>query len=151
MVRCDRTFDLALIKRTMTHRRIYPYICDDGAPPAEAFSPIDNPLIYYLQMSDSEHLGVFMLHPHNTVCFEVHTCLLPHAWGETARQCTREGTRWMFDNTPCRRIITNVPQYNRLALKLALESGMSQFGVNPKSFLKDGKLCDQIMLGISKE
>lgn len=151
MVKCERTFDLPLVRATMTHRRIYPHVSDDGSPSADDFSPIDSPLVYYLAMDDGEHLGIFMLYPHNTVCFEVHTCLLPKAWGEKARQCTREGMHWMFENTSCRRIITNIPEYNRLALKLALDSGMSRFGTNPKSFMKNGTLYDQIMLGISKE
>ena len=95
-------------------------------------------------------LGVFMLNPLNCICYEVHTALLPEAWGRSV-EITKDGVLWLFENTPCRRVITNVPEYNRKALLLAKKTGMVQFGINPKSFLKNGVLYDQIMLGLSKE
>jgi RimJ/RimL family protein N-acetyltransferase len=58
---------------------------------------------------------------------------------------------WMFENTPCVKIVAGIPAYNHFALRLAKSSGMSLEGVNRKSFLKDGVLHDQIYFGINKE
>lgn len=151
MITVDRTFDLDLVKRVMTHRRIYPHISDDGSPSPEEFHPIEHDQVIYLHARDDETLGVFMLHPHNTACFEVHTCMLPRAWGDKAKISANLGTEWMFRNTQCSRIMTNVPTYNRVALEFARACGMEEFGRNPKSFLKNGVLYDQHMLGLSKE
>jgi hypothetical protein len=57
---------------------------------------------------------------------------------------------WIWHNTPCRRLITNVPADNRLAFQFALSAGMEPYGKNEDSFLKGGKLLDQICLGISR-
>jgi RimJ/RimL family protein N-acetyltransferase len=147
-----RTFDMDVVRNIMTHRRVYPHISDDGSLPADQFTPMDNDAIVYLLARDEKApLGVFMLVPHNTVCYEVHTCMLPRAWGGVAIHAARTGTLWMFNHTKCRRIITNVPAYNTLAHRFAEECGMTQFGVNRKSFLKNGVLYDQLLLGLSKE
>jgi RimJ/RimL family protein N-acetyltransferase len=57
---------------------------------------------------------------------------------------------WLWAHTSCRRLITNVPARNRLALRFAEAAGMERFGVNHASLLKDGKLQDQILLGLSR-
>lgn len=147
-----RTFDMGIVRHIMTHRRVYPHLSDDGSLPADQFQPMANDAIFYLLARDDKApLGVFMLVPHNTVCYEVHTCMLPRAWGGPAQRAAFEGTLWMFNHTKCTRIITNVPAYNTLAKRFAEDCGMTQFGINPKSFLKNGVLYDQYLLGVSKE
>ena len=56
---------------------------------------------------------------------------------------------WIFTHTPCRRIVTNIPTTNRLALHFALRAGMRLYGSNSASYLKNGELLDQICLGLS--
>lgn len=150
-IQISRTVDMPLVRSIMTHPRIYAHLADDGSLPPSAFRPAEHPSVIYLLVVDESPLGVFMLVPHNTVCYEVHTCMLPRAWGERAEVAARAGTEWMFEHTSCRRIITNVPTCNRLAERFARKCGMAEFGRNPKSFLKGGALYDQILLGISKE
>lgn len=141
-----------LIARTISHPRIWPSVSDDGSPYPDDYAPVVGEGIVYLGMYEQdEYLGLFMLHPHNAICWEVHTCLLPVAWGVTARSCAELCIEWAFSMTGCCRLITNVPASNKLALRLAKSVGMQQFGINPKSFLKHGVALDQIMLGISKE
>jgi RimJ/RimL family protein N-acetyltransferase len=95
-------------------------------------------------------LGMWSLVAHNAVCWEIHTCLLPHAWGRSLRAAL-EMAEWIWRETPCRSLITHVPAYNRLALKFARQAGMTEYGVIPRSWLKDGILWDQIVLGLSKD
>lgn len=143
--------DADLIIRSITHPRVWPSISDDSSPDREDFVPVISDGIIYLGMyAADEYCGLFMLHPHNSICWEVHTCLLPNAWGR-ASIFTAECLEWIFENTQCQRLITNIPDGNPLAKRLALASGMQSFGINPKSFLKNGILLNQTMLGISKE
>lgn len=142
---------IELITETIRHPRIWPSVSDDSSPEPEQFKPIISDAVIYLGMfADDEYHGLFMLHQHNAVCWEVHTCLLPSAWGKAsvfASACVE----WTFNEIDCRRLITNVPENNVLAKRLAISVGMQQFGINHKSFLKNGILLDQTMLGISKE
>lgn len=150
-MRFERTFNKSLIYNTITHPRLWPHISDDFSPDPKDYEPPLNPHVFYIAAWDGlDFLGLWILHPHNFICYEIHTCLLPKAWGQKALQAAREVAPWIFANTPARRLVTNVPRYNRLALRFAKEAGMKQFGVNEKSFQKKGQLHDQIMLGLSE-
>lgn len=141
--------DLDIVTWTMRHRRIWPSISDDSSPARTEFRA--SPGLTYLGMFDGdEYLGLFVLHQHNAILWEVHTCLLPLAWGSRAKACAKLCVEWVFANTECRRLITSVPQGNALAERLAESAGMVRYGINPRSFLKNGQELDQIMLGISK-
>ena len=144
-----RIEDSGLIKSAMNHPRVYPHIIDDGCIGIE----IDvNPALLYLGAFDGdEFLGLFLVNRHNFVCFEVHTCLLPASWGDRAHHAARALIAWVFEKTECKRLITNVPQSNALALKFAESAGMVQFGINEGSFQRNGAIESQILLGISKE
>lgn len=148
----EPTQDSELISSCIRHPRVWPSVSDDGSPLKETFSPVFSESIVYLAAFDrGEFFGIFMLHAHNFICWEVHTCLLPSSWGEKAKRFASLCIDWIFSNTECKRLITNVPSNNVLALRLAKLSGMKEFGVNEKSFMKNGKVLDQIILGISKE
>ncbi len=147
----ERTTDLELVRSIITHPKIYDHVSDDGCPPADQFKPLDNPVIWYVLVVECEVLlGMWTFMPQNTACWEVHTCLLPVAWGDLGREAAKAMAEWIWKNTPCRRLVTNVPVMNRMALKFAKAAGMEEYGVNPKSYLKRGTLHDQILLGMSK-
>lgn len=150
-IRIERTYEVEYIKRCLTHPKIWNHCTDDNSVEKDKYTPSVIDEMYWLKvLNDNVPVGVFLLHPHNSICFEVHTCLLPEIWGQSV-ECTLAGIDWMWENTICRRIITNVLEDNLLAIRLSLRSGLLRFGVNPKSFLKNGILHNQIMFGISKE
>lgn len=157
MITFERSQDYELIRSILTHEKIYPHISDDGSPPREEYRPIESLVVWYVLVWSNteapafrELLGLWMFVPQNAVCWEVHTALLPAAWGPRGQQAARMLPDWIWANTPCRRIVTNVPETNRLALHFAAKAGMKVYGVNQKSWMKDGVLCDQICLGLSK-
>ena len=130
----------------MTVDWVWDAMTDDGAMDKGLFFPPVHDGVIWLKAEDC---GVFMLHAHNLVTYEVHTCL-PFA-GSRALDAAIAGRKWMFENTPCQRLITNVPEFNKVALRFAKKAGMKVIGINEKSFMKNGKLYDQTLLGISKE
>jgi len=157
MIHFERSFDYPLIRHIMTHPKIYPHITDDYSPPISEYHPIQNEYMWYVIVHDiyvvdvgpEEILGLWVLHPHNTICWEIHTCLLPNAWGPRGQVAARLLPEWIWQNTTCRRIITAVPTTNRLALHFAFKAGMKAYGVNEASYFKNDRLCDQVVLGIS--
>lgn len=150
MITFERSTDYRLIKRILTHPKIYPHISDDQSPPVGRYEPVRNDAIWYVvPRSGAIPLGIWMFVPQNGVCWEVHTALLPEAWGGIGLEAARILPTWIWANTTCRRIITTVPSTNRLALRFALRAGMKMYGVNEASYMKGGKLCDQVCLGLS--
>lgn len=166
MISFERTTDWETIKAIVTHPRIYPHVSDDGSPLAEQWEPIRDEVVWYVLVKDDavlhpskpkpdslgtpELLGLWVLVPDNSVCWKIHTCLLPVAYGDRARIAAIAMVPWIWHNTGCLRVITDVPAYNRLALRFARAAGMKEYGVNPRSYMKNKKLYDQILLGISK-
>ncbi len=115
-----------------------------------AISNLPNTAIWYVLAMDGEDLiGMWTFVPHNGVCWEVHTYLLPKHGFRRGREAARQMAEWIWRNTPCRRIIT-VPRFNRVALEFARDAGMEEFAVNPRSFQKNGILHDQVLLGLSR-
>ena len=147
----ERTTDWELIKRIVTEPSIYPKVSDDKSPLAADWQPIKDEKMYYLLAKQGiDVLGLFAVAPENAVCFKVHTCLLPHSYGEKAATAAHELIAWVFRNIDCRRLVTDVPEFNKLALKFAERAGMTKYGFNPNSWLKEGKLQGMTLLGISK-
>lgn len=147
-----RSFDYELIRQIMINPAIYPYISDDGTPEPWLFKPIESSQFYYLLVLDNDNivLGLFLVHPHNIAMYEIHTCLLPHCRGKMADEAGKLVLEWIFENTPCQKVMTHVPEYNRSALKYAERAGMQIEGVNRLSFQKLGQLHDQVLLGITR-
>jgi RimJ/RimL family protein N-acetyltransferase len=151
MIHIERSKDYALIREIMTHPGVYRHLTDDFSPRAVEFHPLESEALWYLVVWDgNELLGLWMLHPQNGICWEIHTALLPDAWGDKGHRAAKVALEWIWTHTPCRRIVTNVPEDNRLAFRFALAAGMTAYGVNRASFQKNGRLLDQACLGISR-
>jgi RimJ/RimL family protein N-acetyltransferase len=154
MIHFERSQDYELIRKILTHSRVYDKISDDFSPAREDYYPVEHESVWYVVAKDVHDggydlLGLWMFVPQNGICWEVHTALLPVAWGDVGLEAARMLPAWIWEHTPCRRLITNVPSTNRLAFHFALKAGMRIYGVNRASYLKGGKLCDQICLGLS--
>ena len=118
----ERTTDYELCGRIMRHKRIWGAISDDGSPAVQDFRPYEHEAMWYvLVKEEAVVLGLFLFVPQNFICYEVHTCLLPRAYGLVAKQAGRGVAEWMWANSLAHRIVTNVPENNRLALQFAID------------------------------
>lgn len=148
----ERTHDPALIRAIMTDRAIYKYASDDYSPPRQHFRPVMLDGIWYVLVRDEGGalLGMFILAMNSSTQYEIHTRLLPRAWGPRSVDAIRGACRWAFRHIPCcRRIVGTVPVTNRLACRFAERAGFEIWGVNRASVLLGGQLVDQICFGMS--
>ena len=139
---------MEIVRSILWNDKIWPHIHEDGQ---EKCDPIDHEGFNWMLVTDDDIAGVFLVHAKNTYCYEMHTCLLPKTWGAKAAKFAQILAGWAFNETRCKKLVTNVPAYNRAALRFARQGGMVQEGINRKSYLKNGKMIDQIMMGITKE
>jgi RimJ/RimL family protein N-acetyltransferase len=114
-----------------------------------------NPDIFFAQKHSDVWLkvgeyGVFIGHPINGESLDVHVALLPEAKGKAA-EVSKDAIKWMFSNSQYLHMNASIPEYNKLAIRLAEKVGMEFIGINKSSFMKDGKLHDQYLFGIKKE
>jgi len=151
MLSVSPTQDYSLIREIAIHPKIFDKISDDDTPKCEEWKPMEHPALIYLLASDEDGpCGYWMLQPHASYLVEVHTVLLPRAWGDNALRLGRIAIQWVWENTSFQRMFTLVPKFNRIALRFALVSGFEKFGEQPDAYLKNGKLHSMIYLGLSK-
>lgn len=147
----ERTKDYDLIRKIVTEEKIYAQISDDFSPKPEDWQPIKHPDVTYVLAKESDEIfALFALIPDNHICWKAHPCLLPKAFGRKSRDITAGFLEWLWKNTPCLRLIAEVPKFNSIVQKYARDCGMVEFGVNESSLMKGGTLHDQILFGISR-
>lgn len=137
--------DLDLINRVILDAAVNDDISDDASMSHEiqqlphAFECLG---IY----QDGEIKGLFMLVPQNAVTAEIHTCLLLR--GKEAFQAGQLLLDYLFSNY--QKAISYTPSTNKKALFYALRLGFKKEGVLTQSFLKNGELLDQTLVGLTK-
>jgi RimJ/RimL family protein N-acetyltransferase len=134
--------------------KVLPYITDDGLK-ADTFDfsmIAGSPIAVFIIASDEKgDAGTFLFYPVNTVMYELHTAFLPGRRGKDVVEAARLAREYIFNETPCRKVITYVPFDNMPAYVMARKCGMVVEGLIRRSYLRGGELLDQYILGISKE
>ena len=149
---CERCSDYGLIHRVLTHPSVWCWLVDDNSLPPDQWRPLESDLAVYLLLRDGDEvLGIVFLAPQNSICWDVHVAFLPCAWGFRSVRAAEAAIMWIWENTICRRIVASIPAYNRVALRFAERCGFTRFGWNCNSFLRDGTLHSQLVLGLSRE
>lgn len=105
-----------------------------------------NDVIIYLGVFIDEIIGLFIGFPRSEIELDVHVAMHPTYYRYTDT-CYDESIRWVKDNTNFKKLTGQTPVFNRLAISCNERNGFDREGVNKKSFLKNGKLHDQIYYG----
>jgi RimJ/RimL family protein N-acetyltransferase len=149
MVTFHPTTDTALIKSIVTRPEIWAQLADDFDGDPWDYEPKVHPqVVYVLAKDDDKALGLLIFSVHSRICWEVTIMVLPAGRGR-ALEIAKAGIPWVFERG-CLRIIGRVLKSNRLALKLNKAAGFLVYGVNPGSCMKNGKLEDFVLFGVSK-
>lgn len=150
MITIGQTFDKELIRKAVTSPANWDAATDDAAPRMEDYEPVlRDDLVYLAGFDGDEFLGCFIFCRMNAVLWEVHTRLLPAAYGPKARELALMARKWMWEHGAWR-IQTTISSSNQKAIQFAMKSGMDFFGLNHASWGKNGKLEDLLMFGISR-
>lgn len=95
-------------------------------------------------------VGAFLIKPLNDYCYEVHGGISPEYFGNGFTVC-REMGLFLFNHTPCLKIVAIVPVFNERMCKCLEKIGLRKEGVLTKSFMKGFKMHDQVVMGITKQ
>jgi RimJ/RimL family protein N-acetyltransferase len=149
----ERTRDLGLVRAILTDPTLYPYLTDDFSGPREEFRANDHPAIWYVLAlaDDGELLGLFSFCPENQICWSGHVAFFRGITPAVTRYVGEQIVKWLWENTCCLRLIASIPACNRAAVKFARGMGLKAYGRNKASFMKGGKLWDQVLMGRSKD
>ncbi len=139
------TTDADFITGCMTQPEVWRMGTDDNAiginPKVFFVNPYGN-----LWLKCDEY-GLLMCEPMPHDALKVHVAFLPTVKGKAVEVC-KGAVDWLFNNTKVTNLVAEIPTYNTLAIRLAINSGMSTIGMSCKSFIKNEVYYDQYLFKI---
>ena len=149
MKRCG-VEDIEDVHRILKHPDIWGVITDDGACSKEEFDMTEvlkNDKVYVLLPEENI---LFLFFPVNAITWDGHINALKDSRGEKARQATIDVMEYMFTKTPCQKIIVYIAEIFSKVISHVIRCGFGQEGCLIGSYLKNGKIYNQHILGITK-
>lgn len=145
--------DIKLADYVLKHPEVYNMYQWDGRCERERYSSSlrinQGPPTYVL--IDNTNSFVAILVQESNIVWSSHSNALPSIRGKQAIRICKAMVRWMFDNTPCRKIIGFTPDSHKAALMFNKLCGFKTEAVINDFFLKDGKHEKAHMVSITKE
>lgn len=139
-----------MFQRVFSHDSVFNSSKDDGVQnDADTAQRVLEDPRYIALMPHKNAAFIFMAV--NYIMYEMHVAIIEGDTRKKGLQHAVESSRWMFQNTPCQKIITYIPEYHLRALMFAKVCGMKKEGTLKDSFLVDGKLHDLVVLGATKD
>jgi hypothetical protein len=111
---------------------------------------LQSEMVHCLISSTDKDMGFFLFIKVNHVTVELHTNILPECRGKQVIKASELAIEYVWDQG-FKKIVTQVPVFNKAALLMSLSCGMIKEGINKKSFMKNGTLYDQYYLGFYKD
>ena len=136
--------------KILTHPSVYPIVGDDNSMRAEDFSipEMFKPLVCIALGGQPAACTIY--HWRNCVTAEVHVSVLPE-WRSASYLAGRDMLTWLWTETPAEKLVGMIPTDNRQALLYTLRLGFKIEGICSKSFLRNGQLLDQTMIGLERK
>jgi RimJ/RimL family protein N-acetyltransferase len=93
-------------------------------------------------------IGVGGFFPRSSITAETHMAFLPEAWGPLAQDAFFHMLAWIRLNSSFRRLVGEIPQSNRAAIRFAEQAGFRQYAMNEKSIVRRGRREDQVCMAL---
>lgn len=148
-LKIERTFDADIVRAVMLHPALWATVAEDGQHP-EDFAP-ELMSECWLLVSDGPYVvGVYHIHAHNAVTVEIHAQILPKKRKDHSKESARKALKWILENTTYHKVIAQIPTIYPNVKHFTLNSGFQEEGINRESYIKNGEVCDQWLLGITR-
>ena len=141
--------DIDFVDMFLNDPEIYKYITDDSTNGrVDALRLFKDESVYVLSPDPN---SLFIFHPMSYIIYQGHMQCKKTDNGEQSWILANEAIEWMFSNTECKKIIGFTPTYCQPAVQLALKCGFEIEGYLTKSIMKNKRLCDQVITGLTKD
>lgn len=144
-----RTTDELLVREILENPTIKEAICEDGC------DGINIDVVgeaWVLIIVDDDVIGTYNLHPHNSITCEIHAHILPEFRKQYSMESGKCILKWLLEFAPMyKKLIAQVPECHQNVVNFCLAQGFKQEGVNRLSYQKNGKIINQVMLGMTKQ
>jgi L-amino acid N-acyltransferase YncA len=147
----ERTFDTGLVSSIMTTPEIWDTIAEDGRVVGDFVADCEGEC-WVLMRVDTNIIGLYNLHPHNSVTLEIHAHVLPEYRAEHSKNTGLAILEWIIESAPDKyqKVIAQIPAIYENVKNFTCSFGFQEEGINRMSYRKNGEIVDQWMLGITR-
>jgi RimJ/RimL family protein N-acetyltransferase len=147
-----RTYDPQLVHSTLTRPDMWETIAEEGLE-YEDFQPLVNSEIWLTVVHKQSLAGFYNLHARNGTTLVIHAHILPEHREDCAKESSKAVLQWILDNVPSNymKVIAEIPVVYQNVVHFTMNAGFQEEGINRLSCVENGQLCDQVMLGITRD
>jgi RimJ/RimL family protein N-acetyltransferase len=143
-----RVFDPEVVKSILLRPEIVATIAEEGC---DDFEPDMERNIWLLMKSGDTEVGVYQIERINGITAQIHANVLPEHRKPHSKATGRAALNWVMHNLPdIHKIIAVIPTLYPNVRDFTMSFGFVVEGVNRQSYLKDGAIHDQWILGITR-
>lgn len=145
-----RTHDLSVISDVAFHPEIICDLLEDGQTIADC--GFDTNKDCYLSVTNKGILiAVYSLKPLTKTTIEIHPMVIPE-YRKHGNESIRSVFEWILNNCnkSVKKVTAQFPSKSKNIERFAIHNGFKIEGVNRLSFMKNNKLVDQTMVGITR-
>lgn len=148
ILQIKRTWDVELIFNVLHNEIIWGAITEDEAG---EFYPEVIKEIWLCLYTEEYIVGVYRLHAVNSITWQIHINILPKYRKEHSDESVTLVYRWCLENIIGRflKMVCVIPKKYKNVYRFAKSHGFQDEGFNRDSFLKDGIIQGQHLLGIT--
>ena len=131
---------------------VWAHIVDDSGARFEDYRPsIHDDSRWYITALDGQVAAAFWMRRVNGITWEAHANVRPKFWGQKrgTKMC-RLAIEEMIRDTGARKVVALIPDSSPAVQRMAQAIGFKREGCNKDSWLKNGKLYNQIHYGITR-
>lgn len=150
MIIAKRSIDEKLVGKILRDPIIYEAISGDNSPPRITYKPNIRIGIYVIVYKDDIPIGLGITEKKSAAHYTVHYQVLPDHRGENALAGALECLNWVWRNTQAIKVTAEVPSLYPNVIEFGLSCGFKIEGTNKNSYIKKGKVFDQVYLGIER-
>ena len=151
MITAERIYDHNLIKSIMTSPDIWATVAEDGHSPA-SFTCDTEGECWLLMTNGDDVVGIYNIHGINAVTCEIHAQVIPEHREKHSYGTGKVALDWIFSNAPeYKKVIAQIPVVFENVKNFTCQFGFKVEGINRLSYLKDGAIVDQWLLGITRD
>jgi len=150
MITCDRTYDVNVIKSVIFDPVIWDCITEDGDHTQDGFDVDTVGECWLVIKNDDLVVAIYNMHALNGVTLQIHAHVLPQYRKDFSRESGLAALRWIINNTDYQKIVATIPSIYDNVKKFTESFGFIVEGINRLSYKKNGNLCSQWLMGVTR-
>lgn len=148
----NRTRDLNAIRSVAFHPDLIDDLLEDGQGIRDCSFDAEYDSHLEIRLDNGELIGVYLLQPKSKTVIDMHPMILPE-YRNHSKESMNHVFKWILDNCSkhVHKVVAQFPSKSKHIERFAIQSGFKKEGVNRLSFMKNNRLIDQTMVGITMQ